>query len=157
MLLTQGELDRYAHAFSSSDMLRHLGLTCSISPDGVTIALPEARNEHRGGMGTQAINGGVMSAMYDFALGNTGILVSPLRRYATVQISLSFERAVRGSSARCVATIDRATANVVFASARIFDADGTVCSRATGMLSLGREVSVDEWCVAIASHGQKRG
>ena len=30
---------------------------------------------------------------------------------------------------------------------------GTVCSRATGMISLGREVSLDEWCTAISNHG----
>ncbi|MEO6952363.1 MAG: PaaI family thioesterase [Polyangia bacterium] len=154
MSLHQTELDRYASAFSSSAMLRHLGLVCSVAPDAVTITLPEARDEHRGGMGSQAINGGVMSAMYDFALGNTGILLAPLRRYATVQISLSFERAVRGRSARCVATLDRATSNMIFSSARILDEDGNVCSRATGVLALGREIGLDDWCAAIASHGR---
>ncbi len=153
MTLTQDQLDRYALAFSSSDMLRHLGLTCSVSPHAVTIVLAAVDNVHRGGMGSQAVNGGVLSAMFDFALGNVGILVEPLRRYATVQIALMFERAVRGGSVRCVASIERAAPNLVFASARILDENGTVCSRATGMISLGREVSLDEWCTAISSHG----
>lgn len=107
MTLTQDQLDRYAVAFSSSDMLRHLGLTCSVSPHAVTIVLAAVDNVHRGGMGAQAVNGGVLSAMFDFALGNVGILVEK----------------------------------------------GTVCSRATGMISLGREVSLDEWCTAISNHG----
>ena len=90
------------------------------------VELPEVRAEHRGGLGTAAVNGLVLAGLFDLAVGSTVVLLDPRRRSATVQLSMSFERAVFGSSARCEAWIDRAGQRTLFASARILDAEGQV-------------------------------
>ncbi len=136
---TQEQLDRYAELFSQSQTMRFFGLRLSF-PQGekVVITLPEVRPEHRGGLGTAAINGGVLSAMFDYAIGCTPALKDPSRRAATMQLSMSFERPVLGDVVRAEATIDSAGTSTLFASARMYDAQGQVCARCQGVVKLSQ-------------------
>jgi acyl-coenzyme A thioesterase PaaI-like protein len=152
----QSDLDAYAARFNQAPFIRHFGFEISFPKERVVITLPEVRAEHRGGMGTDAINGGTLAAMFDYALGNTALLAPPLRLNATVQLSMSFERAVRGRSARCEARLDRAASKILFSSASIFDADGNVCARASAVVSMGPASTIEEWTTAVAkTHGDR--
>ena len=97
--------------------------------------------EHRGGLGTSAVNGLVLAGMFDLALGSTVVLVHPHRRSATIQLSMSFERAVFGNSARCEAVIDRLGQRTLFASARILDEQGVVCARCQAVVAVSRQAA----------------
>jgi uncharacterized protein (TIGR00369 family) len=136
---TQEQLDRYAEQFNQSQTMRFFGARLSF-PQGqkVVISLPEVRPEHRGGLGTAAINGGILSALFDYAIGCTPALKDPTRRAATMQLSISFERPVLGDSIRAEATIDSAGTSTLFASARMYDAQGQVCARCQGVVKLSR-------------------
>ncbi|WNG55596.1 PaaI family thioesterase [Archangium gephyra] len=137
---TQEQLERYAEQFNQSQTLRLLGLRLSFPPGGekVVITLPEVRAEHRGGLGTHAINGGIISAMFDYAIGCTPALVDPTRRCATMQLSVSFERPVRGTTVRAEATIDSVGTSTLFASARMYDDKGQVCARCQGVVKMSQ-------------------
>lgn len=132
---SQEQLDRYAEQFSQSLTLRYLGARLSF-PEGqkVVVTLPEVRPEHRGGLGTSAVNGGIISALFDIAIGCTPALLDPSLRSATVQLSLSFERPLLGDTVRAEATIDSQGQSLLFASARMYDAQGNVCARAQGVV-----------------------
>ncbi|HEX8825364.1 MAG TPA: PaaI family thioesterase [Archangium sp.] len=136
---TQEQLDLYAEHFTQSQTMRLLGARLSF-PQGekVVITLPEVRPEHRGGLGTSAINGGVIAALFDYAIGCTAALKDPTRRAATMQLSMSFERPVLGDVARAEATIDSVGTSTLFASARMYDAQGQVCARCQGVVKLSR-------------------
>ena len=136
---TQEQLDRYAEQFNQSQTMRLFGARLSF-PQGekVVVALPEVRPEHRGGLGTAAINGGIISAMFDYAIGCTPALVDPTRRCATMQLSVSFERPLRGSTVRAEATIDSVGISTLFASARMYDDKGQVCARCQGVVKLSQ-------------------
>ncbi|WP_434388031.1 PaaI family thioesterase [Melittangium boletus] len=136
---TQEQLDRFAEQFNQSATMRHFNTRLSF-PEGkkVVIAIPELRPEHRGGLGTDAVNGGILAALFDLAIGCTPALRDPSRRAATMQLSMSFERPVRGDSARVEATIDTAGTSSLFASARVYDAEGTVCARCQGVVKLSK-------------------
>ena len=151
--MTRAELDSFAAAWSASGPLRFLNMTMSF-PEGdrVLIDLPEVLPAQRGGKGSDAINGGILAAMFDFAIGATALLAPPLRRNATVHMSIDYQRAVRGNSARCIARLDRATRALAFASAEILDEHGTACSRATGLVSLGDPVDLATWSGSISSY-----
>jgi uncharacterized protein (TIGR00369 family) len=148
----QDELDRFAAAFSSGVMMRAWGFRISF-PRGehVLLELPEVRDHHRGGMGTAAVNGGVLAAMADFALGCTTVLSTPMRKNATIQLSITFERPTRGDSIRCEARLEATTKSVNFASARVFDAAGNLCARASAVVSLGPEESLAQWGLRLAA------
>ncbi len=134
----QADLDRYAELFNQSLSLRHFGARLSF-PEGrkVVITLPELRSEHRGGVGSAAaVNGGILAAMFDLAIGTSAALVDPSRRCATVQLSMSFERPVTGDHMRVEAEIDSQSVSLVFANARAYDAAGRVCARCQGVVKL---------------------
>ena len=90
----------------------------------------------RGGLGTDAVNGGVLAAIFDLVIGCTPALVDPSRRSATVHLSMSFMRAVRGNKVVARAKIDRAGELLLFASAQIFDEKDVLCATCNGMSRL---------------------
>ena len=136
---TQAQLDRYAEQFNQSQTMRFFGARLSF-PQGekVVITLPEIRPEHRGGLGTAAVNGGIISALFDYAIGCTPALLDPTRRAATMQLSISFERPLRGNAVRAEATLDSVGTSTLFASARMYDDKGKVCARCQGVVKLSR-------------------
>ena len=136
---TQEQLDRYAEQFNQSQTMQLFGARLSF-PQGkkVVISLPEVRVEHRGGLGTAAVNGGIIAALFDYAIGCTPALKDPTRRAATMQLSMSFERPLLGDSVHAEATIDSAGTSTLFASARMYDAQGQVCARCQGVVKLSR-------------------
>ena len=125
---SQADLDHYADQFNKSLSLRHFG---------AHIAFPELRPEHRGGLGSAAaVNGGILAAMFDLAIGCSGALVDPSRRCATVQLSMSFERPVTGAGMRVEAEIENKSVSLLFATARVFDGEDRVCARCQGVVKL---------------------
>ncbi|AKQ68555.1 Thioesterase family protein [Myxococcus hansupus] len=135
---SQADLDRYAEQFSQSLTLRLFGAHLSF-PEGrkVVVSIPELRPEHRGGAGSAStVNGGILAALFDYAIGCTGALVDPGRRCATVQLSMSFERAVTGGSIRVESEIDSQSVSMLFATARLYDDAGRVCARCQGVVKL---------------------
>lgn len=135
----QAQLDRFAEQFSQSPAMRFYGAHLSF-PEGkkAVITLPEVRPEHRGGLGTDAVNGGILAALFDLVIGCSPALRDPSRRAATMQLSMSFERPVRGSSVRAEASIDSLGTSTVFSSARILDEQGTVCARCQGVIKVSQ-------------------
>ncbi|PTL79402.1 PaaI family thioesterase [Vitiosangium sp. GDMCC 1.1324] len=132
---TQEQLDRFAEQFNQSQTLKFFGARLSF-PQGekAVVSLPEVRPEHRGGLGTSAVNGGIIAALFDLVIGCTPALVDPSRRAATMQLSMSFERPLRGNSIRAEATIDSFGTSTLFASARMYDEQGQVCARCQGVV-----------------------
>src|SRR5688572_10706 len=129
-------LIRYRDAFNQSLTLTHFGLRLDFpSPERLIVHLDEVRPEQRGGLGTQAINGGVLSAIFDLAIGSTGALIDPTRRVATIQLSMRFERPVTGDKIRAEAWIDRVAAHVIYAAAEIYNEQGEVCARCQGLVA----------------------
>jgi acyl-coenzyme A thioesterase PaaI-like protein len=91
----------------------------------------------RGGLGDAGIvNGGVLSALCDVLIGCSCGLVEPASRSGTVQLSIRFERPLRGALIEGEARVDRATKRLVFASGELSDAQGEVCVRVQGIATL---------------------
>jgi uncharacterized protein (TIGR00369 family) len=132
------QLERYALHLNSRPSLQRFGVRIWF-PDSSRLklridALPVGM---RGGMGDDTIvNGGVLSALCDLAIGCTAALVDPTRPSATVQLSIRFEQPLRGDHVEGEARIDRATRRLVFSSAELLDPQGQICVRCQGMASL---------------------
>ncbi len=134
---TIDQLNRYAETFNASATLKYFGVKLSFpDADTVEVVIDEIKPEQRGGLGTDAINGGVLAAIFDLAIGCTPALIDPTRRSATVQLSINFMRAVRGQRLVARSKVDRAGDVLLFASAQILDDKGVVCATCTGMSRL---------------------
>lgn len=131
-------LERYADNFNRSATLRHFGLTLSFPEGRLVRATLPVRPDQRGGLGSEAVNGGVLAAMFDLVVGSTSALVDPTRRSATVQLSMSFERPTNGDVITADAWIDRAGGSTLFASAVIRDGQGEVTARCQGVVRISR-------------------
>lgn len=134
---TAAQLARYAEAFNQSQTLAHFGMRVRF-PDleTVEVILDPVKPEQRGGLGSDAVNGGVLAAMFDLVIGCAPALVDPSRRSATVQLSVNFMTAARGERLTARAKVTRGGNTLVFASASIFDHEGNECATATGLSRL---------------------
>jgi uncharacterized protein (TIGR00369 family) len=131
------ELARVAELFNQSTPLAHAGFRLSFpSTDTVVAEVPEVRPEHRGGMGTSAVNGGVLSALFDLVTGCTVLLLDVGRRSATVQLSMSFERPVLGNAVRAEARITSQGRRTLFARAHILDEKGQPCAHCQAVVAV---------------------
>lgn len=134
---TQDQLTRYSEAFNQSSTLAHFGMKVLFpNLETVEVVLDPVKPEQRGGMGSDAVNGGVLAAMFDLVIGCAPALVDPTRRSATVQLSINFMSATRGNKITARAHITRAGETLVFAAASIFDEKGDECASATGLSRL---------------------
>ncbi len=131
---TLEQLKRYSEAFNQSATLKNFGVMVHF-PDLQTVeaVIDPVRDNHRGGLGTDAVNGGVLAAIFDLVIGCTPALLDPTRRSATVQLSMNFMRALRGNKLVAQGKIERAGELLVFASAQIADEQGVVCATCSGM------------------------
>ena len=134
---TLEQLARYSDAFNQSATLSHFGMKVSFpNIDTVEVVLDPVLPQQRGGMGSDAVNGGVLAAMFDLVIGCAPALVDPTRRSATVQLSMNFMNGARGNRIVARAHVTRAGEKLVFAAASIFDAQGVECASATGLSRL---------------------
>ena len=131
------ELARYADDFNQSQALKLFGTRISFpTTDRVRIEINPLRTEHLGGMGSDVVNGGILAAAFDLALGCSGALVDPKLRNATTQLSITFERPVRGRLLRAEAWINSFGKLLLFSGGELTDDAGRVCARATGVVRL---------------------
>ena len=131
-------LEQCALRFNAHPSLGAFGVKLSF-PDAarVSILVDSVPLSMRGGLGDDAVvNGGVLSALCDLLIGSTCVLVDPVSRSATVQLSIRFERPLRGQRIVGEARVDRATGRLVFASAEIGDGSGPACVRCQGIATL---------------------
>jgi len=136
---TPEQLAHYAREFSASVPLKSFGCRLHFpTSDRVVVEIDPLEPQHRGGLGTDAVNGGVLAAMFDLAIGTTPALLDTTRRNATMQLSMTFERPLRGSKLRTEAWIESAGTSTLFASARTLDEHGQVVARCQGVVKLSK-------------------
>lgn len=130
-----------ADAWNGSPPMQRLGARLEFDRiDRVHVVLDPVHPYHRGGMGTDAVNGVVLAGLFDLAIGTVGWLTRPDGRSGTVSLAMTFLRPTRGNRVVVEARLLRAGTNITFAAAEIFDGDGQVTARCDGTVAvaLGR-------------------
>ena len=127
--------------WNTSPPMRHFGARLEFDcVDRVRAVIDPVTNVHRGGLGTDAVNGVVLAGLFDLVIGTVGWLTRPDTRSATVNLAMSFFRPTRGDRIAAEARLVRSGLNLVFVAAEIFDAEGRVTARCDGTcaIALGR-------------------
>jgi uncharacterized protein (TIGR00369 family) len=130
--------------WNASPPMKHFGARLEFERvDRVRAVIDPVTSVHRGGLGTDAINGVVLAGLFDLVIGTVGWLTRPDTRSATVNLSMSFFRPTRGDRIVAEARLIRAGLSLVFAAAEIFDAEGRVTARCDGTcaIALGKSDS----------------
>lgn len=138
---TLAALNALGDAWNASPPMRRFGARLEFRRlDRVRAVIDPVEIYHRGGMGTDAVNGVILAGLFDLAIGTVGWLTRPDTRSATVSLSMTFLKPTRGDRVTVEAGLLRAGTNLTFASAEIFDANDKVTARCDGTVAvaLGR-------------------
>ena len=137
-------LRRLAEAWNPSPPMRQLGARLEFTRvDRVRAVIDPVQPFHRGGIGTEAVNGVVLAGLFDLVIGTVGWLARPDHPSATVQLSMSFLRPTAGGRVEAEARLVRAGMNFLFAAAEIRDGSGEVTARCDGICAVAMARSGD--------------
>lgn len=134
----QGEaLTRFEAEWNDHPGMRHMGATLDLSSPGLVKAhIDPIRPEHRGGLGTDAVNGAVIAGMFDLVIGLAGYIHTSGRRAGVAQLNIQFLRPVTGDRLEVVARPIRVGRTLVFAAAELTDERDAVCARCDGIVAV---------------------
>ena len=106
--------------------------------DRVRAVIDPVMPYHRGGMGTDAVNGPVLAGLFDLVIGTVGWLSRPESRSATVMLSMTFLRPTRGDRVVVEGRLLRSGTNLTFAAAEVIDERGEVTARCDGTVAVAQ-------------------
>jgi len=122
--------------------LLHMGARLDLSsPDVVRLYIDPIEPHHRGGLGTEAVNGAIISAAFDFTIGLVGHFCALGRRVGTAQLNVHFIRPVHGDRFEVLGRVVRAGHSMVFAAAELRDQKEQVCATSSGIISVSEEAA----------------
>lgn len=107
---------------NAAPFTRQFGFRIDMSDSQLlSVHVDEIRPYHRGGLGTPAVNGAILSAMFDIGLGLAGGAQYPERPTGTIDLSIKLMKPTLGPQLRLYAWAVERRANVVFAEAEVHD------------------------------------
>ncbi len=126
-----------AERWNAHPAMRHMGATASLGEDGTVHAVIDPMQpNHRGGMGTEAANGAVMAALFDFVIGLAGYQHTLERRAGVAQLNIHYLRPVMGDRIEVTAKPVRVGRNLIFAEAKLQDEKGTIRATCDGIVAV---------------------
>jgi len=135
--LTDTERHEFERQWNDHAGMRHMGARVDLATPGkVRCIVDPIRPEHRGGLGTDAVNGAVIAGVFDLVIGLSGYVHTRGRRAGVAQLSIQFLRPVLGARFETIARAERAGTNLVFSSAELVDERGVVCARCDGIVAV---------------------
>jgi acyl-coenzyme A thioesterase PaaI-like protein len=102
----------------------------------VQVVLDELKPYHRGGLGTPAVNGAVISGMFDIGFGLAGTQQFPDRPTGTVDLSLKLMRPTLGPQVILYAWSTVRRTHVVYVEAQLHDSTSGLCALGSGIVAV---------------------
>jgi acyl-coenzyme A thioesterase PaaI-like protein len=135
--LTHEQMVAFQAEWNEHPGMKHMGARLDLSTPGVvrTVVDP-VEPQHRGGLGTDAVNGAVIAGIFDLVIGLCGYLQTAGRRAGVAQLSIQFLRPVLGDRFEVVGRTNRAGKTLVFSAAELVDERGVVCARCDGIVAV---------------------
>jgi acyl-coenzyme A thioesterase PaaI-like protein len=135
--LTPEEMRTFEAEWNEHPGMRHMGARLDLSSPGVVRAVVDPiEPQHRGGLGTEAVNGAVIAGIFDLVIGLCGYLQTAGRRAGVAQLSIQFLRPVLGERFEVKGHATRAGKTLVFSFAELVDERGVVCARCDGIVAV---------------------
>jgi uncharacterized protein (TIGR00369 family) len=128
---------QFESQWNSHPGMSWMGARVDLSTEGlVRCVVDPVRPQHRGGLGTEAVNGAVIAGIFDLVIGLSGYVHTRGRRAGVAQLSVQFLRPVHGDRFEAVARAVRAGTNLVFSTAELVDERGVICARCDGIVAV---------------------
>lgn len=135
--LSASECEEMARLWNANPVLQMMGVQIDLSaPEAIRAKIDPLLPQHRGGLGSDAVNGAVISGLFDLMIGLVGIVNSQKHRTGTVQLNIQFVRPLRGQVLQAEARLIKAGQSLVFARSEIYDDQGRICASCEGIASV---------------------
>lgn len=135
--LNEEETQKAAGLWNNHFAVKALGLRLDFSDNTCIRAyIDQVQPLHRGGLGTQAVNGAILSALCDLGIGLVGIVNSNKHRVGTVQLNISFLKPLNGNKVLMEAKLIKRGKNLIFARVELFDEKDNLCAFCDGTSSI---------------------
>lgn len=122
--------------FNQSVQLLHSGITVDLSDPSQPVAMINAVAEtHRGGIGSAAVNGGVIAGMIDLAVGLLGFQYLNEGMTATAHLSIDFIQPLLGNRVVAQSRETFVGEKRVFGTVTVKNEWGEVCAVGSGTLA----------------------
>jgi acyl-coenzyme A thioesterase PaaI-like protein len=123
-----------AKFLNDSELFKFLNLSLVYIEDQIHIRLDPIEDRHRGGSTGDSVNGAVVAAICDIAVGAT---IGHSRHSATTgsavgRLDIKMRKPIRGNYCTAVARIKKQAKNLVYATVTFFDDQGNRCVEAEG-------------------------
>ena len=142
--LTAAQREQMATHWNAHPGMRFLGARVDLSTDRVLAVVDPIQPFHRGGLGTEAVNGAVIAGLFDLVIGLSGYLHTRGRRAGVAQLNVQFLRPVEGDRLQVAGWPTRVGRNLVFAAAELRDGHGTVCAVCDGIVAVSGRAQGDQ-------------
>ncbi|MDH3496737.1 MAG: PaaI family thioesterase [Gemmatimonadota bacterium] len=117
--------------------VQRLGVALELGDAGALKAVVDPiQPHHRGGMGTEAVNGPTIAGVFDLVVGLTGYLHALGRRVGVAQLNIQFLEPLHGRRFVVVGRPRRVGKTLIFIAAEALDEAGTTCARCDGLVSV---------------------
>jgi uncharacterized protein (TIGR00369 family) len=137
-LATTGKWKELEELFNKSVQLQHMGAQVSLAqPERPLVSIAKIEPHHQGGIGSDAVNGGVIAAVADLALGLLGLLHYKEGMTATAQLTVHYLKPFRTDSLSATAITQKVVGNRIFGTVELMNDKGDVCAIAYGALAKG--------------------
>jgi acyl-coenzyme A thioesterase PaaI-like protein len=137
-LAVAGKWKDIENIFNRSVQLQYIGSRVDLSnPQQPKAFIDEIKDIHGGGIGSEAVNGGVIATLADLSLGLLGLLHFKEGMTATAQLTVHYLKPFRTKSISAEASTQQVVGNRVFGTVELRNDKGDVCAIAYGALAKG--------------------
>ncbi|MDA3616082.1 hotdog domain-containing protein [Polluticaenibacter yanchengensis] len=135
-LATSGKWHEVEKLFNNSVQLKHAGAQIDLSNiERPKASITEVQDFHKGGIGSDAINGGVISMLADLALGLLGLQFFKEGMTATAQLQVNYLKPFRTNAITAESFLTQTVGNRLFGTVELRNHHGEVCAVAYGILA----------------------
>lgn len=133
-------IDELEFKFNNSILFQNFNFSLKVKSCGssVDISILELSEIHRGAFGTDSkvgINGAVVSAGFEAAIGVMGLIGFQAQASGVIELSVKYLKILRTNGAIFRATITEKSRNLIFCSASLYDLKGVEVASASGIVA----------------------
>ena len=127
--------------FNASVQLKQMHLRIDLSnPAKPMVWIDQVQEMHKGGVGTEAVNGAVIAMLVDLAIGLLGVRHYAEGMTATSNLNINYVKPLLAKKVMVRAEETEVIGKRIFGIARVMNEKGEVCAYATGSLAKGISV-----------------
>ena len=121
---------------NDSVQLKHASATVDLSdPKKPVVMVAHVTDIHRGGIGGEAVNGGVIAMLIDLAIGLLGLSFFNEGMTATSHLSIHYVKPLMAHQVRIQSEVTEVIGNRIFGKASVSNEKNEVCAYASGTLA----------------------